>query len=442
MAQVEATVRSIAGRSHHENIIPTKSAEGRNYVSTGRSLRNNNNDARSIHTERHYDRTVRSNRSQELRPTERQSVRSQGSARANSQRSSSSRYQYARLSTSNVSDPNNLVCDGCINHQMAEQKRQISTEELNREKDYMNRLNDHLKKQLEDEKRLMQEKKLAYYQAIDGHNSDILAKKRNQKAAELAADNELLQTALRNDQAWVQDKAEKDYQKKRNLLSDLKQQLEDRKAYKHAENMKKKLDEDCFDNVLIRDDHRQQHNEAVKNHYRGILQAQMNDKAAEKNQHNQQKLMEDDYYKKAALDMAEREDFMRKDLDQKKRKLFQEDIANQLNERDQLREYERQAKLMEDENFRRKIAQDEQADMDNLFRRKKQVEQYLNSLGDQMQDDNMKKQIAKEEANKAYLGTLNLPQKHTKCYNCKCCHGLYPLKMLNKKKKLVTEPTV
>lgn len=40
------------------------------------------------------------------------------------------------------------------------------------------------------------------------------------------------------------------------------------------------------------------------------------------------------------------------------------------------------------------------------------------------------------EDNQKYLATLNLGHKKTKCYNCAKCLGLYPIKHLNKKKKV------
>lgn len=45
--------------------------------------------------------------------------------------------------------------------------------------------------------------------------------------------------------------------------------------------------------------------------------------------------------------------------------------------------------------------------------------------------------LAKEaEGKKPYLATLIMDQKVHKCYNCAECQNVYPLKHLNKKKKV------
>ncbi len=61
---------------------------------------------------------------------------------------------------------------------------------------------------------------------------------------------------------------------------------------------------------------------------------------------------------------------------------------------------------------------------------------YLNKLGDQMKDAEHRRRLMNDEKYKKYLTTICLGYHPVKCYNCAVCHGVYPLKRLNKRRKI------
>lgn len=73
-----------------------------------------------------------------------------------------------------------------------------------------------------------------------------------------------------------------------------------------------------------------------------------------------------------------------------------------------------------------------------MFKKKDQHKAYLEDLNNQILDKEKEKMMNyNDENNKKYLATLNMGHKKSKCYNCAKCLGYYPLKQLNKKKKVL-----
>ena len=71
-----------------------------------------------------------------------------------------------------------------------------------------------------------------------------------------------------------------------------------------------------------------------------------------------------------------------------------------------------------------------------MFKKKQEMQKYLDDLIGQKNYDNIKK-MENEVERKALKNTgLDMGKPHTKCYNCAKCLGLYPLKQLNKRRKV------
>ena len=71
-----------------------------------------------------------------------------------------------------------------------------------------------------------------------------------------------------------------------------------------------------------------------------------------------------------------------------------------------------------------------------MFKKKQQNKRYIDDLVGQKNLDKLKKEDEKRRE-KAFVYTgINLDQPHKKCYNCARCLNLYPLKRLNKRRKV------
>ena len=86
--------------------------------------------------------------------------------------------------------------------------------------------------------------------------------------------------------------------------------------------------------------------------------------------------------------------------------------------------------------MRRKASQDRSLDIEKEQGKRRQMQAYIKGLGEQIANKSAEKQ-AQLEINKLPGGTtLLLHQKTDKCYNCTKCRNRYPLKMLNKNKRV------
>ena len=95
----------------------------------------------------------------------------------------------------------------------------------------------------------------------------------------------------------------------------------------------------------------------------------------------------------------------------------------------------KQQKQAEIEHFNQVLEDNKKQALDDMFKKKKDMKNYIDNLLGQVDDYNKRKQIetAKE---KQFCDTgLKVGNKKSKCYNCARCLQKYPLKALNKKKK-------
>ncbi len=139
-----------------------------------------NEEARSVHTERHYEKSGKSNKSKEKAETS----------------SNASGNQYIRAS-SNVSNPDNLVCDNCVNTGMLDRKRKILEDQKAKDMEHAQRVHDNIKKQLEDEKLSHMEKMKVYQESIQNQKADLERRRAMEREFEMK-EKEKLKGAMAN----------------------------------------------------------------------------------------------------------------------------------------------------------------------------------------------------------------------------------------------------
>jgi hypothetical protein len=413
--------------------LPVRDTDSRRYQTEKRSVANE--DGRSVRTERHYDKSTRSNRSQELKQ-DNKSVRSNSSQNQQRQsvQSSHDYNKYKRVSSSNVSQPDNLVCDNCINHKMHSDKGKDLANQRANDREHALRVNENLRKQLEDEKRKHLDKLKLYQDAIDQQKLDNDRKRAIDREND-AKEKEKIRAAMGKNDDLLALEAE-EHRKKQIFIHDLKVQMELHEKLK-IEQERNLLDADRQNhNLLIDDAWREPHRRLLQKHYKDNLLDQLKDKDAEKLQDKERRQLEDREYNQKLEELKNKDKVLRDKLEAQKKGIFQDELQNQLKEKAQLKDIEKQIKALEDQNYRDKIKHDNDVHLDNLFRKKKLQNEVLDKLGDQINENDLKRKLDKEDAKKPGLTSVPLAEKEQKKYDCKVCHHKYPIKMLNKKRKL------
>lgn len=410
-------------------------------------------DARSVHTDRHYDKSARSNKSQERSvkstASDRQSVnsrRSQNLADTGSQRSvsqhksaspasaNSGSYVIQRLTSSLVSNPDNLICDDCINGRIKDGHRDRANQAKNADKEHADRTNANLRKQLEEEKARHLAKLRLYRDGIDDQNQDLIAKKARTRLEEEAEKQKILkQLADRSDLIATEQKMQERKDKFRGELAD---QLAS-KERERAELEKRQLEHDrAQHNLLIDDAWRAPHKQALKNHYKENLINQMgeNDRAKQ-DEKDRLKAFDANYinevkiYNKAD---AEAKAF----IESEKKDLLRQELDKQLNENDQKKRDADDLKNQDDQRHKDRIAHDNNVFKDNMERKRIQVQGHLVQLTQQARDKEAEKRQAELDAKKPEGTGLHVPQKVKKCLNCAVCKRITALERLNKRYKI------
>lgn len=341
---------------------------------------------------------------------------------------------YELVTDSQVSHPENLVCDNCVNKGTHDDKLKNAAEQKERDKEFANKVSDNMRKQLEDERQRQLEKLKVYQDAVDNQRKDQLQRKEADKLAQ-DAENEKIRKQLENKDDEIA-RLEKERLKRLNFIGDLKDQIDKKKDQDALKAANEKNDDLRNPNLLIDDGWRQPHREAMKEHYKNYLIDQVNEAEKNKDAEREKAKKEDEDYKRKLANLNADELKRLRDNEDQKRKIFMDEVQKQLQDKDKMKEFEDKIKAAEDDNYRKKLEADRQAYLDNIFKKKQQMDDYLNTLGKQIVDKDMEKRIKELEAKKRYNTTLCLGKKPTKCYNCAVCKNIYPLKMLNKKHRL------
>lgn len=341
---------------------------------------------------------------------------------------------YEKISDSKISHPDNLICDNCVNKNVADDKLKEAQRQRDQDIDFAKKVNDNMRQQLEDERHRQLEKLNMYQQAIDSQLRDAQAMKEAKKAAE-DAENEKIRQQLGNRDDEVA-RLERDQQKKQKFIGDLKNQMDDKKAQDAARAKAEEAEDRRNPNLLIDDGWRAPHRQAMKDYYKNYLVDQVNEQERNKDQAKEKQKQEDDEYKRKLAQLNADEAAKNRMNEDDKRRMFMDEIQKQLADKDKMKDWERRIKDAEDDNHRRKLEADRQVYLDNLFKKKQQMDDYLNSLGKQIVDKDMEKRIQELERKKRYNTTLCLGKKPVKCYNCAVCRSIYPLKMLNKRHRI------
>lgn len=404
-----------------------------------------NEEVRSVTPERHYDKSQRSARSQSRDGNSQNNERNSAQQERNhsqhaddrSQRSGSVRssdsvsVHYRKVSSSLVSNPDNLICDDCINKKIGEGHKEKAKNQRELDKEHALKTNANLKKQLEEEKEKHLEKLRLYREGIRGQNEDQIAKKALHKEAE-ENENERIrkQMADNSDLIALQKKAQDALLKYRDELDGQLVSNEEARAQKERERLER--DKNTH-NLVIDDGWRAPHRKALVNHYKDNLLNQLDDNA--KDRLNKKKAQEDAdaEYMNGVISYNKKDKAAKDAIEAEKKELLKQELDKQLLELAGKRKDNADLKNDDDEKFKQKIAHDNQVFLDNEDRKRKLVQGFLDNLHGQMQEKEEEKKNALIESKKAQGTGLHIPGKVNKCYNCAVCRRIMALQRLNKR---------
>ena len=418
-------------------------------------------EARSVNTDRHYDKSARSNKSQDKSgrsqedrsgrsPAKEGSVHSRNQS-ANSQHSDnrsqrsgrsvnkdqspasnrSTSVQYGKLTSSLVSNPDNLICDDCVNKDIDKHHRDKQAAGRLADKEHANRTNADLKRQLEQEKERHLEKLRLYKEGVDGQNADLIAKRGQAKDADDKEKEKIKrQLADRSDLIAKQQEAEGKRDKFRG-------ELVDQVAANHENKVKQNKDQLEADrknhNLIIDDAWRQPHQKALKNYYKDNLLGQLGDNEEARNAQKEAQKEADAQYVGEVKVFNEKDRAQRAKIEAEKKELLKNELSKQLNENQDKRAQGQQDKADEDQQHRDKIAFDNDLFYKNMEKRKVMVQGHMQDLINQKGDAEDARKQAELEGKKPTGTGLHVPQKVKKCYDCAECKAKKPIDRMNKR---------
>lgn len=402
-------------------------------------------DARSVHTDRHYDKSARSGKSQDKSVKSHESRNPSEHSRKSDQRSEkrsrhengsvSSRSSYSehfrKVSSSLVSNPDNLICDDCINKNIGKHQKDKLDALKDADKEHALRTNANLKKQLEDEKEKHLEKLRMYRDGIEGQNQDLLARKDKKKLEEDAEKQRILkQLADKSDLIATEQKLLDRRDKFREELAD---QLARNKEAENQKNQDKLDLEKRTHNLLIDDAWRDPHKKALKNHYKENLINQLEEKEKDKFNAKQALKDADAQYIDEVKAYNQKDKEARDAIEAEKKDLLRSELEKQLRENQDKKKANNDLKNIEDQRHKDKVAHDNGIFRDNMERKKAQLQDYLKDLTGQAQDKELAKTQAHLDSKKPEGTGLHIPQKVKKCYGCAVCKRILALERLNKR---------
>ena len=423
--RVEEEARSVHTDRHYD-----KSARSNN--SQEKSVHSTNSQNRSVHSQASQERSMHSQKSQEKAPSDNQSQKSGSQRRERSTSSSRTGGQrYQKLSSSLVSNPDNLVCDDCINDSLGKRNKDKNADRKEADREYALRTNAQVKMQLAMEKQRHLEKLQMYRDGIGEQNQNMQALKAQQRA-EAEIEKERVRIHLADNSDLIAQERML-LERKERFRGELDQQLDEFHVNQQIK-QKYKMDlEKGNHNLLIDDAWRAPLKEELKQHYKNNLLQQMNEKEAWKLDAKKERLVKDAIYVEEVKEYNQRDHETRVAIEAEKKELFKKELAKQMEHNIDKRLQAEELKYNDHQRHQERIESDNVAFRGNIERKKVEVHGYLQDLTQQARDKELDKRQALADSKKPEGTGLHLPEKVKKCYNCNVCKRATALERLNKK---------
>lgn len=358
-----------------------------------------------------------------------------GLSRSNSAVSMQKYGDYLRATNSNISNPDNLICDYCVNKDLANAKVDKANALRRQEIEHAAAVDNEIQRQVEAERHHHQQKLLAYQGQIDAQKHDLEERRRRERELE-GEENRKIRNMIEENNYVDWKRVQQQQEQKQRYLNDLEDQL-GRTFEARREKAQREAEEDRANpNLLIDDASRDAIRRAKMDQYKRNIKSQLEDQVRDKSGKREAERAENDAYRQKVQEMINKDIEARRSMANAKRRVFVNEVEQHLALRDQLKAQERNVKAVELDNLAQKLAYDRQQELEKVQIKKNQMANYIKSLGNQIADKEAEKQARAELDKQLHNGTLLIPQKHDRCYNCAKCRNQYPIKLLNKQRKL------
>ena len=345
------------------------------------------------------------------------------------------RPEYLKPTMSNISNPDNLVCDNCVNKNLNEVKLNIAQNFRREETELANRLKEVLLVQDQNERQHKRMKTQLYQNTITQQLEDHQQRQQVKQAQEKAEQMKIQQMLADYDQSGAMRQQQLQQQKQRYAG-----ELEEQTGLIYEARQRKYLQETERDqmngNLLINDQDRDSLRRGVKERHQTQIREQMLVQMDLKNKQRQIKSAENDAYRVKVQEMINQDIDARKRLEKQKKDAFVADVNQNLQQRVQVRGGETLLKNAELEIVNRKIEEEDGYQRNKAIEKKTCMMEYIKTLGNQIADKNEQKLNDLKKERQVFGGTLLLPEKHDRCFNCAKCRHQFTLKHLNKLNKL------
>ena len=290
-----------------------------------------------------------------------------------------------------------------------------------------------LKQQLAKEKKEQEEKLQAYRQAVNDQSKGYHERKHAERMLKKMEDQRFKQDNDAEAQRYFANQAERKAFQKKNYMSGLEKQKSDARRRKQDEaNLDHELNAKNR-NYLIDDQWKRKNEAQLKDHLKGALVNQMEDKNQRRQWDRQRHLAEQEQYRDDLQRAVDRDIQLRKEIDQAKKDIFQNEIKNQQMEGQKQRAIEAQIDAQENEKVRQKLLNDHLRALDNEKRKNEILKNHNAKVGQQIANLEARKRQAAIDAKIAYQTGLVTQGDKAKYFDYLDCQVF--LKKFGKKSK-------
>ena len=280
------------------------------------------------------------------------------------------------------------------------------------------------------------EKLKVYKDAMLNQRDDHLRKAEREKEKLKAEDEKWKNDVNRDNARFYKKLNDADAKKRNDYQRDLNSQRRNKAlADQEASDLRREISARNR-NYLIDDTWKQKHKDDLKDHFKNGLINQIQDKNDEKNWDRRQKEIDDEQYRDD-LRNAENADLKkRKEIEAAKRDIFVNEIKNQQDQKKRQQELDRALSNAEDDKVRQKLIEDHMRYLDGEKKKKAVLDEHLGKVSNQLKERELKNKQEKAKAKMKYGTTLLTRGDNVKYFDYLDCMQMYPLRKLQKLKKM------
>ena len=335
--------------------------------------------------ERSYKKSQKSSKRGTERVTEAQPQQDNGPAsqKQSTQLSASKITEFHRPTESEVSKADNLICDGCLNRDMHDKQQNELLKAKQKDLDFARRVQENLKQQLADERERKEKERLDFNEEARRHRLEQEEIKRQRAEFEKRDMEEFQNNTLAKNREIAQWEFDMNQGKRELFRQELLDQMADDQALKDYRREIELTIEKKNHNLLIDDDWQPERKKKARDEYNAGLREQLEDNLNRRMNELEKKNMDDVEYKKRVKALVEEERRRLHDARMLKHNVLNDALERQKQEKEYQRQEEARQEHIDNENWQRKIEQENAYAYEFDQMKKQQAVEHANGLRQQ-----------------------------------------------------------